>query len=425
MLRKFIFRLLTVALVSATGVSAQEIVLRHDLKGEALDAFATLTLRFNDGLKGRGRILLQDVHGVGIDERRVLPHLALLDPDDSMEFFGTRPRFQPLHELLRNAKSPLNVAAFYPPVKEAVGDGSGRLLALPLGLNWPVLLVNRAALKKAGVAEQKLPSTWWEVQKLAGQLYDSGHTCPLTSSRFSWLHLENIASQHGESAVKRSGKTEHVAINSLVNVKHLALLASWQKSRYFHYAGAAREGDARFLSGECAMLTGESSIYLAARRTHIDADMTDLPYYDDVYGVRPDDIVPDGAGLWALAGHKKEDYALIARFMAFMMQAEVQKSWVKATGFLPMTPAGLSALQEAQLPTRLLDGAQKRLTAQRKDNSRLRHGPLRDRLHAILGEEIAFVWNADRAAKDALDSTVRRVNGASLPAATVALRQKK
>jgi sn-glycerol 3-phosphate transport system substrate-binding protein len=56
----------------------------------------------------------------------------------------------------------------------------------------------------------------------------------------------------------------------MVNVKHLALLASWQKSRYFHYSGPAREGNRRFLSGECALLTGESSLYAEARRAGID-----------------------------------------------------------------------------------------------------------------------------------------------------------
>jgi hypothetical protein len=42
-----------------------------------------------------------------------------------------------------------------------------------------------------------------------------------------------------------------------------------------------------------------------------------LPHYDDVYAAKPADVLPDGAGLWVLAGHKKDEYKLIARFRRF------------------------------------------------------------------------------------------------------------
>ena len=74
-----------------------------------------------------------------------------------------------------------------------------------------------------------------------------------------------------------------------------------QKSRYFHYSGPGREGNRRFLSGECAMLTGESSLYAQARRAGIDVGILPLPHYDDVYAAKPADVLPDGAGLWVLA----------------------------------------------------------------------------------------------------------------------------
>ena len=60
--------------------------------------------------------------------------------------------------------------------------------------------------------------------------------------------------------------------------------------------------------------------------------------------------------------------------------------------------------------------AQKRLSVSKKGSTRARHGPVRDRLHEFLGEEVAFVWTTDRPAKEALDNTVRRVNEAIAPA---------
>jgi sn-glycerol 3-phosphate transport system substrate-binding protein len=327
-----------------------------------------------------------------------------------MAFFGTRPRFRPLHEVMREAGESFDASQFFPQVADAVDDASGRIQALPLGLALPALLINREAFRKAGLDPEVSPKTWWQLQKAAGAIYDHGGTCPLTTSRFAWIHAENISAQQGEAIVAKAGRAEKVLVNSMVNVKHLALLASWQKSRYFHYSGPGREGDRRFLSGECAMLTGESSLYAEAKRAGIDIGIGPLPYYDDSYGPRPTEVLPDGAGLWVLAGHKKDDYKLAAHFAAFMLRPAVQKEWVKATSYLPMTPEGVTALRDSGIPNDLLDRVEKRLSVSKKDSTRARHGPLRDRLHEFLGEEVAFVWNTSRPAKEALDNTVRRVN---------------
>lgn len=400
---------------AALSVFAQDISLRHDLDGKGLDTLATLVLRFNDELKGKGRVLLQDSRG--LENRHALPHLALLDPDDAMDFFGTRPRFRPLHEVMREAGQKFDATQFYPQVADAVDDASGRIQALPMALALPVLFTNRAALRKAGVDPDQPGKTWWELQKVAGEIYDHGGKCPLTTARFAWVHSENVSAQAGEAVVGRVGKVDKVLANSMVNVKHLALLASWQKSRYFHYSGPGREGNRRFLSGECAMLTGESSLYAEAKRAGIDVGIAPLPHYDDVYSPRPADVLPDGAGLWILAGHKKDEYKLAARFVAFMMRPEVQKEWVHATSYLPMMPAAVTALRDSGIPQNLLDAVQKRLSVSRKGSTRARHGPIRDRLHEFLGEEVALVWSTDRAAKEALDNTVRRVNEAIAPMA--------
>ena len=393
-------------------VLAQDISLRHDLDGKALDTLATLVLRFNDELKGKGRVLLQDSRG--LENRNALPQLALLDPGDSMEFFAGQPRFRPLHKVMREAGLKFDAAQFYPQVADAVDDASGRIQALPLGLALPVLLSNRAALRKAGLDPDLPVRTWWELQKVAGAIYADGSKCPLTTSRFAWVHVENVATQAGEAVVAQGGRGDNkVVVNGMVNVKHLALLASWQKSRYFHYSGPGREGNQRFLSGECAMLTGESSLYAEAKRAGIDVGIGPLPYYDDVYAAKPADVLPDGAGLWVLAGHKKDDYQLAARFMAFLLRPEVQKEWVLATSYLPMTPGAVTALRDSGIPTSLLDAAQKRLSVSNKGSTRAKHGPIRDRLHEFLGEEVAFVWTSGRPAKEALDNTVRRVNDAT------------
>lgn len=408
---------------AACTALAQDISLRHDLEGKALDTLATQVLRFNDELKGKGRVLLEDSRG--LENKHVLPHLALLDTDDSMEFFGTRPRFRPLHEVMREAAQRFNPTGFYPQIADAVDDASGRIQALPMALSLPVLFTNRAALRKAGLDPDIAVKTWWELQKVAGQIYDRGGKCPLTTARFAWIHSENVSSQAGEAAMVKVGKADKVQVNGMVNVKHLALLASWQKSRYFHYSGPGREGNRRFLSGECAMLTGESSLYADARRAGLDVGIVALPHYDDVYAPKPADILPDGAGLWILAGHKKDEYKLAARFVDFILRPEVQAEWVRATSYLPMMPAALKGLRDSGIPQQLLDAAEKRLSVPRKGSMRVKHGPVRDRLREFMGEEVAAVWTTDKPAKEALDNVARRVDAATAMPAKAAPAHKQ
>lgn len=390
----------------------QEIVLRHGLAGQALDALATLVVRFNDAesrmKRGGGRILLEEASGVA--DRTNLPHLALFDQDDAQAVFGTRPRFLPLHKVMAAGGQRFDARGFYPQMADAVSDLGGKMQALPLGMSVPVLFYNRAAFAKAGLAADAPPATWWELQEAAGALRDAGFKCPLTSSRFAWVHVENVAAQHGEPMVVKEGRTERLALNNMVNVKHLALLTSWYKSFYFIYSGPGREGDDRFASGECAMLTGESALYahLVRQPPGFPLGVAVLPYYEDVYGARPTHVLPDGEALWVLAADKKPERQVIARFIAFLMQPEVQREWVRGTGFLPMTPAAVQALREAGADSRVLAQVEQRLTMSGREDARTRNGNGRSRIRAILNEEIEFVWGNRKPAKEALDTAVMR-----------------
>jgi sn-glycerol 3-phosphate transport system substrate-binding protein len=397
----------------AIDAIAQEVSLRHALEGNSLDALASLVVRFNDEQKGKAKVVLQGLSGV--EDPRRLPHMALLDADDSRSFFASQPRFRPLAQVMAEAGEKLDSSRFLPQIADAADDASGRLQALPIGMALPVLFYNKDAFRKARLDPDAPPKTWLAVQKAAGELYDAGFACPLTSSRFNWIHLENVASQHGESILVR-GAGGQAHLNSMVQVKHIALLSSWNKSLYFHYFGPGNEADARFASGECAMLTGESTLYAElARAKRFDVGVAGLPYYDDVYGATPFNVLPDGAALWVLAGHGKADYRVVARFASFMLRPENQRDWVRATGYLPMTPAAIEALKSAGVAPAVLDAAQRRLSAPRVLAARPKNGPWRDRMHEILDEEIVFVWKNTKPAKEALDTAMLRAN-VDLPA---------
>jgi sn-glycerol 3-phosphate transport system substrate-binding protein len=406
------------AIKAPAKASTPELVLRHGLDGGAASALSELVIKFNDTQAGRGLIKLETVSPGDPDHS--LPTMALLDPTEGELFFGTRPRMQSLDDVMRKAGSPLAAASLLPQLADTVDDANGKLQALPMGMSVPVLYIDTAKFIAAGLDPNAPPKTWWDLQEAAGKLHERGNTCPLTTSHFSWVHLENLASQSGETFVTRTGAQDKVYANGQISVKHLALITSWQKSRYFHYFGAGREGDQRFLAGDCAMLTSSSAMNTAIRSAGMDVRVAPLPHHGDVFGERVGALIPDGLSLWVLAGTTRAQDQLISRFVRFVLDPENQRLWVKRSGFLPMTPNAIEMVRQSPgFDVALINAISARLVAPKLRGARIKSGIVRERFRKIFGEELEPVWVADRAPKEALDRTVMRME---IPSAASAKR---
>lgn len=392
-------------LVHAAGV---EVTLHHNLDSDRAVALALLAERFNEHFT-TGRIVVEKAIPGPAAGRA--PNLVLLEDDDDRRLLGGR-RFLPIEQFMAANGARLDAARFYPALRDAVDDAAGRLQALPVAYFLPVLYYNKEAFRRAGIDAGTAPKTWWDVQASAGAAYDKGTACPYTSSWPVWVHLENVSTQHGEPFVAGAAGATRLNFNSLVHVKHVALLSSWFKSRYFHLFGDANEADARFLAGHCAMLTSGSDAFLKLKRdARFDFGMAELPYYDDVYGVTPGNTVPGGGSLWVLAGGKTNENRLAAGFVAFLLRPEIQKAWVQATGFLPMTAAaGLAEVEGLDKPIAVLLA---RKFAERRQLADVRHRNAGyQTARSILDEELASVWENRKPAKEALDTAVARGNAA-------------
>ena len=417
MLRKLSFVLavcFSAMAAAAPPPPAPEIVLRHALKGEQAALLIDLANRFNAQAGGE-KVVVQHVSMA--EDLRHLPQLALLGDGEQTKFFGGRPRMIPLWKAMAEAKEKFDAGQFYPVIADIVDDARGRVQALPLALSVPMLFYNRDAFRKARLDPAQPPKTWWEVQTAAGKLFDAGFRCPLTSSDMAWVHLENLSTQHGEPLAngEKSGKAR-LALNGLVQVKHIALLSSWYKSYYFHYFGPGREAEAKFVTGQCSMLTGDSSLHARLARTRpFDFGVADLPYYDDVRDAAPGRILPEGPALWVLAGKKAPEYRAAAHFVAFLLRPEVQKEWVKETGYLPMTPAALET-QGEDAASAVLRRMEQRLGEKKfVTHARPKNLAGLGRVRAILSEELEAVWANRKPAKEALDTAVLRGNAVLEP----------
>jgi len=333
--------------------------------------------------------------------------LNLATPETVLSLSANRHAFRPLYKVMSAAKEKFDGRQFAPELRAGVADARGNLNALPIAMSTPVLYYNKKAFRLAGLDPEKPPKTWWEVQYAAGKLFDAGMGCPYTSSWPAWVHIDNTAALNGGDLAGPKGK---LAFNGLVQVKHIALLASWYKSAYFKYFGRRDEADRHFAAGECGMLTSRSSVAQMLRESPaMDVGVAPLPYYDDVYGA-PKHALADGASLWIGEGKKPAEYKAAAKFVAFLSAPETQVEIARLGGFLPMTPVARAAAGSQLVPAEA-------------DSLRIAYTQLKTpgeaypvrvsqiaNVRAIVEEELEAVWDGRKPAKEALDTAVERGN---------------
>jgi len=378
-----------------------EIELAHQLGQGAEERLGKLVERFNHEEKG---VAVKLVH---LSESGKPAPLNLVRRQDMGEFLSQKGSLKPLHQVMSEAKVPFSSASLSPDLKAGAVDEKGKLVALPVAYSTPVLFYNKAAFQKAGLDPEKPPKTWWEMQQTAGKLYDAGYKCPYTTSWPAWVHIDNLSALSGAPVTTAKGE---LAFNGLPQVKHVAMLASWSKAKYFHNFGRRDEADKHFADGQCAMITTDSAAHSGFREAPgIELGVAPMPHHDDVYGGRQHTLA-DGASLWAGGGYKPQEYKAAARFVAFLLSPESQVELARIYGQVPLTQAARNALKSKVLQDRdnTLDVAYASLKGEGATH------PLRvsaiDPVRIIVDEELEAVWDDQKPAKAALDTAVARGN---------------
>ena len=335
--------------------------------------------------------------------------INLVTREEYSRFLANKVSFKPLHQVMQEAKVPFDASKLAPELRDSLVDAKGRLFALPVAFSTPVLYVNKEVFRKAGLDPESPPKTWAEMQNVAGKLSDAGVQCPYTTSWPAWVLIDNVSAWNGAAVNDAKG---NLAFNGLLQIKHVAMMATWYKSKYFSYFGRRDEADRRFANGECGMLTSSSALYSTLpEKSKVDMVVAPLPYHDDVYGA-PQNTLADGASLWVADGLKPAETKAVARFVNYVLGPEVQIGLTLAGGYLPMTSVARTAAGSKLLKTDL-DGLQ------------VAYGQLRGKTAAptvrvsqmesvrrIVEEELESVWANRKPAKEALDNAVQRGNAA-------------
>ena len=287
----------------------------------------------------------------------------------------------------------------------------------PLGAELDKLVARfNASLHEAGLDPSKAPETWYEMPKALAALVESGHECALTTAWQSWVLVENMSAWHNQRfATQANGMgegTPRLTFNTRLMVRWISMLSSWHKAGYFTYSGRRNEAEARFASGECAMLTASSASYAALRNSaRFDFGVAQLPYYDD-FDDAPQNTLVGGSALWALAGMQPAEYKGVASFFAFLSRADVQADWHQFTGDAPLTRGGyeLSRKQGYYISNPGHEVAVRQLLLTPTDDSKgIRLGGMR-RIRDIIDEELETVWSGTKTPLDALNAAVKRGN---------------
>lgn len=390
----------SVAKPAAAPAALAEAELAHNLGPAGEERLQAFVDHFNKAHGGKLKLVRLEKGGKPAG-------LNLVRRYDMDDVLGKPANFVPLHQMMSKAGEPLKTADLAPELKAGVVDAKGRMVALPLMYSTPVLFYNKNAFRKANLDPEQPPKTWFEMQGVLDKLQDAGYSCPYTSSWPVWVHIDNVSAVSGVPATNDKGL---LTFNGLPQVKHVAMMATWQKAGYFRSFGRRNEASARFNEGECAMITTDSREHSDFREAKgVELGVAPLPYHDDVYGGRQGSLA-DGASLWIGAGRSAAEYKQAAKFVAYLLTPEMQVEMMRVYGQLPLT-----ASARAASGSKLLQDGDRTLQvagASLKGNGgkpALRVANV-DAVRIIANEELEAVWADKKPAKAALDTAVNRGN---------------
>jgi sn-glycerol 3-phosphate transport system substrate-binding protein len=329
---------------------------------------------------------------------------------------NARGAIRPVAQLMKESGEAWDPKAYIPAVAGYYTSAKGDMLSFPFNSSTTVFFYNKDAFRKAGLDPNRPPRTWPELFDDARKLKEVAHMTAFTTDWQSWVQLESFSAWHNVLFATKDngfgGTDARLVFNGPVQVRHIENLQKMVQAGEFSYGGRKGEPQAKFFSGECAMVMGSSSSLAAIRQNaKFSFGVAPLPYYPDVPGA-PQNTIIGGASLWVMNGRPAAEYKGVAKFFAYLSRPEVQADWHQASGYLPVTTAAYeltrkSGYYEKNPGADVAVIAMVVKTTTRSRGVRLGNLP---QIRTIVDEELEAVWAGKKTAKEALDSAVARGN---------------
>lgn len=415
---------LAAASLFATSAQAQtEIQWWHSMTGALGDRVNEIATGFNGSQKDykvvpvyKGTYPESMTAAIAAFRAGSAPHILQVFEVGTATMMSAKGAIKPVYQMMKEANVPFNTKDYLGPVAGYYTDSKGNMLSMPFNSSTPVFYINRDAFKKAGLPPEA-PKTWKEFAIVSGKLKASGQSCVYTTGWPSWVHIENFSAWHnlpiGTKENGIAGTDTEFRINSPEHVKYIDMLAGFAKNGWFNYSGRTNQGEAKFFSGECAMLTSSSGAQANIRKNaKFDFSVNFLPYDDEIKGA-PQNSIIGGATLWVMSGKKPAEYKGVTAFFKYLSSTDVQVKWHQDTGYVPITIAAFEATKKSGYYEKNpgTDVANRQLMNKpATPNSKgLRFGNFVQG-REVIEEELEAVFAGKKDAKTALDSAVKRGN---------------
>ncbi len=343
------------------------------------------------------------------------PHIVQIFEVGTASMMASK-AIKPVTDVFKDGGIAFDAKQYVPAVAGYYTAPSGKMLSFPFNSSTTVFWYNKDVFKKHGLDPNKPPATWPEVAAAAAKLKASGEKCGFTPAWQSWTQLESFSTWHNTVFATKNngfdGWDARLAFNSPLHVRHIENLANMQKQGLMSYAGRRTEAEAKFWTGECAMLTSSSAAYAGIKRNaKFDFGISPLPYYPDVAGA-PQNTIIGGGSLWAMAGKTANEYKGVALFYKYLSDANVQAKSSQLTGYLPLTNKAYDVTKASGFYEKNpgTDVAVKQMIVKTTAKSRgIRLGNF-VQVRNVIDEELEGVWAGKKTAKEGLDAAVKRGN---------------
>jgi sn-glycerol 3-phosphate transport system substrate-binding protein len=345
------------------------------------------------------------------------PNIVQVFEVGTATMMGAKGAIIPTYKLMKDSGEKFDPKAYVGAVAGYYTDSRGNMLSFPFNSSTPVFYINKDAFKKAGLDANAAPKTWTEFAVVAGKLKANGQECVYTTGWPSWVHVENFSAWHnlpiGTMENGIAGLGTKFTINSPQHVEHLQMLVDFAKNGWFTYAGRRNEAEARFFSGECAMLTSSSAAQGNIRKNaKFEFSVNFLPYNDAIKGA-PQNSIIGGASLWVLSGKPANENKGVAQFFNYLSAADLQSQWHKDSGYVPITNAAAELTKASgyyeQNPGTDIAVKQLNFKAPTANSKGLRFGNFVQG-RTVIEEEMESALAGKKSAKQALDDAVQRGN---------------
>ena len=258
---------------AASAHAVTEVQFWHSMTGALNDRVVNLVTAFNDGQKDykvvpvfKGSYPESMAAAVAAYRSGNPPAILQVFEVGTATMMSAKGAIKPVHQVMSEAGEKFDPKSYVPAVAGYYTNPQGQMLSFPFNSSTTVFYYNKEAFEKAGLDPNRAPATWPEVMAAAAKIKASGATtCGFTTGWQSWVQLESFSAWHNVPFATEQngfgGNNPKLVFNGPLQVKHIGNMQDWAKKGYFTYAGRKNEPEAKFFSGECAMLTSSSAAY--------------------------------------------------------------------------------------------------------------------------------------------------------------------